>query len=65
MDWGAPPPSDDGLPVVEVYDINQPIDFNEHELEVVNNVDPLGESNTFGIDIYTMCLETLSEISEN
>ena len=55
MDWSAPSPMDDGLSIVVLDDLNSPLTENQNEL--ISNIDPIALSSSFGIDIYTMCLE--------
>ena len=57
FDPSAPTPMDDDLPTVVVDDAIQPPDFVLQELH--NSVDTLQESNRYGIDIYTHCLNIL------
>lgn len=56
MDWSAPSPNDDGLSTVEVNDVDLIID--EDRLQVLHDsVNPLADSSSFGIDIYTKALD--------
>ena len=55
MDWNAPTPNDDGLSTVD--DISYP--FDQSFISVMQTVDHMRESSSFGIDIY---LEILSMV---
>ena len=57
MDWGAPTPSEDDLPLVQVEDLSSPLSVQA--CERLNRIDPLQQSELFGIDIYLSCLETI------
>ena len=59
MDWSAPAPTDDGLSTVEVNDIN--FELNDYQLQQLTDIDPLKESSTFGIDLFTKALEIFNE----
>ena len=67
FDPGAPLPSDDGLSIVEVDDVN--LDLPDNVLtQVANTIDPLAHSTSFGIDIFERGLlllqDLLSDIQE-
>lgn len=59
FDPQVPRPGDDGLStvVVDDVDIELPEDIGEQLLRVIN---PLAESSSFGIDLYTQVLEVLT-----
>jgi len=57
MDWHAPHPFDDGLSYVDVSEIECPLD--EESYHRLCEVDPLEESNSFGIDLYLHALQVL------
>jgi len=58
FDPQAPHPGDDGLStvVVDDVDIELPEDVAEH---LSRDINPLAESNTFGIDFYNIVLKAL------
>ena len=58
FDPQAPHPGDDGLStvVVDDVDIELPEDVAE---QLSRNINPLAESNSFGIDLYTHVLQVL------
>ena len=67
FDPGAPLPSDDGLSIVEVDDVN--LDLPDNVLtQVANTIDPLAHSTSFRIDIFERGLlllqDLLSDIQE-
>ena len=57
MDWGAPTPSEDDLSLVQVEDLSSPLSVEAYER--LNRIDPLQQSDSFGIDIYLSCLEAI------
>ena len=57
MDWGAPTPLEDDLSLVQVEDLSSPLSVQA--CERLNRIDPLQESDSFGIDIYLSCLEAI------
>lgn len=59
MDWFAPNPTDNGLSVVELEDIEIP--FSEEYYERLTQYDPLAESSSFGMDIYLSALSIFSQ----
>lgn len=58
MDWYAPTPSDDGLTHVLVEDLN--CSFNDEEMQLLSQIDPLVASDSCGIDIFMQCLEIVN-----
>ena len=57
MDWGAPTPSEDDLSLVQVEDLSSPLSVEAYER--LNRIDPLQQSDSFGIDIYLSCIEAI------
>lgn len=63
FDPAAPTPMDEELPTEEVDD---PTLLSEHILDQLRTlVNPLQESNRYGIDVYTHCLTTLQGLVAN
>lgn len=63
FDPAAPTPMDEELPTEEVDD---PTLLSEHILDQLGTmVNPLQESNRYGIDVYTHCLTTLQGLVAN
>ena len=60
MDWGAPTPSEDDLSLVQVEDLSSPLSVEAYVR--LNRIDPLQQSDSFGIDIYLSCLEALQTV---
>ena len=56
---------DEELPAVEVDDATLLSDRILDQLHVCTMVNPLQESNRYGIDIYTHCLTTLQGLVTN
>ena len=57
VDWYAPSCLDDGLSVVNVEEIECP--FDELTLEQLRMIQPLQESNNYGMDIYITALNVV------
>ena len=57
MDWGAPTPSEDDFSLVQVEDLSSPLSVEAYER--LNRIDPLQQSDSFGIDIYLSCIEAI------
>ena len=60
MGWGALTPSEDGLSLVQVEDLSSPLSVEAYER--LNTIDPLQQSDSFGIDIYLSCLEAIQTV---
>ena len=58
VDWHAPNPTDDGLSYVNVEAIECP--FDEQTLQELTLINPLQESDRYGIDIFLNCLDLVS-----
>ena len=54
---GAPPPSEDDLSLVQVEDLSSSLRVEAYER--LNRIEPLQQSDSFGIDIYLSCLEII------
>lgn len=63
MDWYAPNPSDDGLSIVSVEDVEIP--FDNRTYENLLQIDPLENSTEYGIDLYIRALEVVSMASNS
>ena len=59
VDWHALTPSDDGLSIVDVGEIECPFDDPTY-YQLISNIDPLRESNQYGTDIYLDALNLVS-----
>ena len=57
MDWGAPTPSEDDSSLVQVEDLSFPLSVEAYVR--LNRIDPLQQSDSFGIDIYLSCIEAI------
>ena len=55
-DPDAPTPTDDGLSIVDVDDVELP----DVELDVLSHINPLGHSDSFGIDLYEEALALIT-----
>lgn len=55
----APHPNDDGLSSVIVNDIDGPEDITQL---LIQEIDPLAESDSFGIDLYEQALEIITKL---
>ena len=56
MNPDAPTPTDDGLSIVDVDDVELP----DVELDVLSHINPLGHSDSFGIDLYEEALALIT-----
>ena len=60
MSWGAPTPSEDGVSLAQVENLSSPLNVEAYER--LNTIDPLKQSDSFGIDIYLSCLEAIQTV---
>jgi hypothetical protein len=56
-DPNAPTPTDDGLSIVDVDNVDLP----DIDLAVISHINPLAHSDSFGIDIYEQALASINE----
>ena len=57
MDWGASTPSEDDSSLVQVEDLSLPLSVEAYVR--LNRIDPLQQSDSFGIDNYLSCIEAI------
>ena len=62
MDWHSPSPTDDGLTVVDVLDVDMPISAEMHE-QLSLFVNPMSESSSYGIDLFIISLEFVEQMT--
>lgn len=64
IDWHAPAPHDDGLSTVEVFDVDNPL-TNKQLSALRQSVNALSESSQYGIDLFLLAIQIVTQIPDS